>query len=126
MLYYEAFHRTLREDFDNVQVFVYVDAIAIVATSRGRLQNVLGRIQEVATMLRLKAKRNETGTYRWAPEYIKDEVQWQGDRIQVRVPVFSYVGHIIVHPQWASRAQQELLNTVQADPARYTRLPLNG
>ena len=65
-LCYEVFHCTLRKEFDVVQVFVYVDDIAILTTSKDTLQEVLGRLQEVATALGLKVNRSKTEIYRWA------------------------------------------------------------
>ena len=123
MLLYEAFHGTLRHEFPDAQFYVYVDDVAIVTRDKTELQRILARAQQLSDHLGLKVNRSKTEVYLWDHSIPKDHIKWEGDTIPVQPPIFKYLGHIMAHPEWVKKAQENILDEQLAG---YERLPLNA
>ena len=70
--------------------------------------------------------REKTQIYKWAPQHHKETIALSTDTLQVQAPVFQYLGHVVAHPEWQSRAHDDILTLVSADLLRYKVLPLNA
>ena len=105
-----------------------MDDIAIVTNKKEDLCKILERVQQLSDILGLKTNRAKTEIYLWgqkAPE-AAEKLEWLGDEIWIRPPVFRYLGHTLAHPEWTTEAQQLFPDGVHADLTRYEDLPLNA
>ena len=135
VLVYETFHATLAKGFPDASSFVYVDDIAVVTKNANEMQRVLKRVQDLSLILEMNP--GKTKVYKWAATPrtrqkrhmpLHDVLRWNGKDIlmQPPPPMFRYLGHTIVHPSWAQRARDEVLDEAESDLTRYGILPLNG
>ena len=46
--------------------------------------------------------------------------------IPLQAPIFHYRGHLLAHPAWEQKAQDDYIGTICADLARYRMLPLTA
>ena len=116
----------LVQEFPAVAMALYVDDAAFITRDRRMLLKVLHRVTQLSHSLGFQANPAKTQIYMWSPKHRQRVIKWNADTIMVRVPIFTYLGHTIAHPQYHRQAQDLFLLHVSADIARYTTWPLNA
>ena len=110
----------------DAQLHVFVDDIAVHATNQAALLDILKHLHHVAYRLGLRFNADKTETYHWARNYNHGTITWQGQRLTVRPPILTYLGHIPAHPAQEDHSWDMVTNQLRHDVAAYKTLPLNG
>ena len=121
--------RAPRETLDrqsDANLYVFVDDIAVRAPDTTTLLTTLDNLHHVAHRMGLCFNPDKTEIYAWGRHCAPTTITWQGQSLDVRPPILTYLGHVLAHPSQEEHAW-ELVNTqLHHDLAAYKTLPLNG
>ena len=113
----EAFHTTLPREFPTMELSMYLDDLPIIAPNWRTLLKVLHRVTQLSYSTGFQANPAKAQICRWSRKHKHRVIKWNAHTITVRAPIFTYLGHIIAHPQYHCQAQYLLLSHVSADIA---------
>ena len=98
LLYHNVPLRETMSRQADTQFYVFVDDIAVRATSQAALLDTLNHLHHLAYRMGLRFNADKTKTYHWASNYNPGTITWQGQRLPIRPPILTYLGHILAHP----------------------------
>ena len=126
LVYYDVL---LRETLDrqlDANLYVFVDDIAVGSPDTTTLLTTLDNLHHVAHRMGLRFNADKTEIYAWGRDCAPTTITWQGQRLDVRPPILTYLGHVLAHPSHEEHAWELVTTQLHHDLAAYKTLPLNG
>ena len=124
--YYDVLLRETLNRQPDANLYVFVDDIAVRAPDTTTLPTTLDDLNHVAHRMGLGFNADKTEIYAWGRHCAPTAITWQGQRLDVRPPILTYLGHVLAHPSHEEHTWELVTTQLHHDLAAYKTLPLNG
>ena len=126
LLYYDVLLREILDRQLDANLYVFVDDSAVRAPDTTTLLTTLDNLHHVAHRMGLRFNADKTKLYAWGRHCAPSTITRQGQRLDVRPPILTYLGHVLAHPPHEEHAWELVTTQLHHDLAAYKTLPLNG
>ena len=89
LVYYDVLLRETMSLQLDTQLYMFVDDIAVRATSQAALLDTLNHLHHVAYRMGLCFNADKTETYHWARYYNPGTITWQGQQLTIQPPILT-------------------------------------
>ena len=110
LLYYDVLLRETLDRQRDANLYVFVNDIAVRAPDTTTLLTTLDNLHHVAHRMGLRFNADKTEIYAWGRHCTPTTITWQGQHLDVRPPILTYLGHVLDHPSHEEHAW-ELVTT---------------